>query len=149
MQIQIINNEERVRKIQVSRYGDPYVEIVLLPGANLVKKDHWEAAKKINGTKLLLKERIAPSPAPEAAKEKVGQPVIVEGAELPDEAPIKALKPAAAISMISETFDARLLKQWLDVEERPQIEREIKKQLDRVLAPSERKGAPGTTTPVG
>jgi hypothetical protein len=147
MKIPVINNCERLYQIQVSNGLVPEVGkgkrgkvmstsaatlLTLVPGVNMVDQEVWEKAKENPIVKMRLELEIKPSVAPEAQLEKVGHPMLVEGAPLPDSAPLSALELKECKALIRETFSEQLLNQWMVEEIRPEVRRELDAQIQRM-----------------
>jgi hypothetical protein len=144
-QIAITNNEERVRQIRLpaptppqgSKAGDLIGPLLILPpGLSLVKKEVWDQAKANPNVAVLLKMAIPPSPAPEANPERVGRMILVEGQVVPDESPLRGLKPVQAMEMVTETLDTTTLRAWLTDEARAEVRKAIEKQIATIEAPA-------------
>jgi hypothetical protein len=88
-------------------------KVRLMPGANTVNFDDWQAVKKLPLIKLYLDKEL-----------------IVEGDTLDGEVKTLAeLKPAAAVKLVGETLDKKRLEGWLEVEDRAPVRKAIETRI--------------------
>lgn len=56
--------------------------------------------------------------------------------ELPPVTPLSSFNDKKALSMVEETYDVKILKEWLDSEKRSKVKRAIEEQIQKLEAPS-------------
>ncbi len=56
--------------------------------------------------------------------------------ELPPVTPLTSFNEKKALSMVAETYDVKILKEWLDSEKRSKVKRAIEEQIQKLEAPA-------------
>lgn len=90
----------------------------LMPGANTVNYDDWQAVKALPIIKHYLEKE-----------------VIVEGDTIDGEVKVLGdLKPAAAIKLVNDTLDKKRLEGWLESEDRAPVRKALESRIAAIDA---------------
>jgi hypothetical protein len=145
----IQNNQGGILTLQMA--GKPLADgsvqlgalVDIPPGVKPIDVSMWNVLKAHPVVKLLLKERIAPSFAPEQDARMVGRYKLVEGPEVADTNPLESMKPTDALKVVQETLDTATLDEWLLAEKREGVRKAITKQMALINEPMLGRGAAG------
>jgi hypothetical protein len=143
----LVNNQERVELIGVPGNETTFLgtEITsqrgrgLLPGVNLVEPTALAGCRENKLFDAKFSTAIPKSVAREAMSENVGQPMLVQGKEVPMISPFSKLSSPEAMELAKKINDEELLVLLISLEGKDEVRRELNNQLVvlRTGAPAE------------
>lgn len=136
----VLNNREALIQLALpAKSGKggmmPGGTIDLRPGINFPDTKMWEEAKKNELAAKLLTEKIQSSAAPEQTPERVGKPILEEGAPVSKDNPLASMKEGDAVALVDEMFDAVMMKRFLNQETRASVAAALKGQIAKIESP--------------
>lgn len=124
----VTNNEERLHTIHVPG-SDGQELLSLLPGTNVIRDETLRACRTNKLFDAKFSEKIQKSVAPEAVSERVGQPVLVQGKNVPAKTPLSVMDDEEALALVKDATTEDVLHLFRAGEGRSEVRAAIDDQL--------------------